>query len=287
MPGFNNPSDIGRFDELGDGGFKGFGGGGGSPAGPIGPGPAGGAYAAGFLPAPGGSAGAFDWSPASRLRRRLAGMAPMRQLGGQPGMGGAQAGAFGGGGSYGASPGMSSEGAAPGAMGVQAAGGGGGSFSPLDFMRSYRGGARAPAAGNPSGEPGGDWEGSFQRLYQQLIGAGIGAGAFNPNGSSGILEGLERRGLSDWRAGQRRAELSADLDSHGEDPLGRNYARMGAEREGGNSLIDLLGNARLQSMLQNQGWLQSLLGGAPASQTFRRDPKDQTTIGIGGASATF
>jgi len=195
--------------------------GGGRPAGPGGAGPGGGALGAGYLGGPQSNSGDVF----GNLRKRL--------MGGASGGRGLQLQGSEGWGPWGTFPGQPPS--APG-------GGGGG----------------APA-GTPSGVPGSDWEGSFKRLIQQLIGAGIGSGAFSPLGSSGLLDVLSQRGRQDARAGQRQAVLGAEL-SAGDDPLLRAFAGSEAMRTGQSSLANSLQQARLQSILQNQGFLQGVLG---------------------------
>ena len=251
-----------RDEPRGGGGFRGV----------STPFPAGGALAAGFLGFPSSGGAGFDFSPfRRRLMARLGHLAALRprtQLAGGPG-------GFAGGGA--APEGLG--GGGPAAYGGATAGG----AAPEGFggrQGAMRAAARFTPGGQsaPSGEPGTDWQGSYNRLFQQLIGSGIGAGAFSPYGSQGLLDVLTQRGVAENQARQRQAVLSAELASP-DDPLMRGYAGLQARLGGQSDLARLLGDARLQSILQNQGFLQALLGGPAAGRTFTRDPREGGGIG--------
>ena len=154
-------------------------------------------------------------------------------------------------------------------------GGASAGWNPNDPWGAYSGDTRTNTAG------------AFDRLFGQAGQAGV----FDPGGSSLLLRQIQNY-LSAMGGGQERAaRMQAQLGAGGDPSLGA-YAGLqsGLNAQGGQS--QALQQALLQSIMQNQGFLQSLAGGTQGGITqsqlmsdqarHNMDLKTQGNGGLGG-----
>lgn len=142
-----------------------------------------------------------------------------------------------------------------------------------------------PRAPDPYHKPGGAF--SPVDLMQYLIATGYQGGAYDPEGSSAIHNALrmylEQQGQGDIH----KAGLGAQMYGY-EDPMGQQYVRQNAEQSVRDRIAGALSQGDLQSMLQNQGFLQQLMA-AYQQTALSRKPIQPDTFGaaagqVGGAA---
>lgn len=140
---------------------------------------------------------------------------------------------------------------------------------------------RAPQPGGQGGpaiNPDGSWNrtgwsSSWPDFMNAIIQSGAAGGAFDPTGSKVAAEHARQQITKSAGARERAATLGAEIDSGGDPALaayGRMMARLGTQGDA----ADAYGNALTQSALQNQRFLQGVVGGPIAGAATRRDPRE-------------
>lgn len=139
-----------------------------------------------------------------------------------------------------------------------------------------------PAA-NPFGIFGGGGGGGSQihnpadPQMQGIINQGQQAGVFNPLGSPALLNSIRQNYIGNQGAMDRRSGLNAEMYGNG-DPSLSAYAHLQSGLQGSHDLSQGMYGAQLQSMLQNQRFIQNMMPGYYGAQ-------NQLALGQAGANS--
>lgn len=104
-----------------------------------------------------------------------------------------------------------------------------------------------------------DQSGTAAGQFHRMLGGAGKAGVFDPMGSTPLVNMLQQLYQSQF-AGQQRGAMEQARNNM-VDPSGYGYASLLSQLGGQSGMADALGQARLQSAMQNQNWLRGALGG--------------------------
>lgn len=101
----------------------------------------------------------------------------------------------------------------------------------------------------------------------QIIGNAGNQGVFDPNGSQGILDAIANQ-INSGAGGRQNGIRNSLMASGVDDPNAYAYGQLQGDLGLQHDLSSQVGNAQLQSMLQNQGFLQNVFG---SNQNFAQN----------------